>query len=108
MFSWELHAVGYFKFHTSRFSPSAHTLQSQPIPMTQPLSTRRPQAPRPDHRRRGRPPPHLERAADPAGFDVQTFADALEGLTAAKEPDFDVALVDINLPTSRAWSCCAS
>jgi DNA-binding NtrC family response regulator len=33
-----------------------------------------------------------------AGFDVQTFSDALEGLTAAKEPDFDVALVDINLP----------
>jgi len=33
-----------------------------------------------------------------AGFEVQTFSDALEGLTAAKEPDFDVALVDINLP----------
>ncbi len=33
-----------------------------------------------------------------AGFDVQTSADALEGLTAAKEPDVDVALVDINLP----------
>ncbi len=33
-----------------------------------------------------------------AGFEVQTFSDALEGLSAAKEPDFDVALVDINLP----------
>jgi DNA-binding NtrC family response regulator len=33
-----------------------------------------------------------------AGFEVQTSADALEGLTAAKEPDVDVALVDINLP----------
>jgi DNA-binding NtrC family response regulator len=33
-----------------------------------------------------------------AGFDVQTSADALEGLTAAKEPGVDVALVDINLP----------
>ncbi len=33
-----------------------------------------------------------------AGFEVQTFSDALEGLTAAKEPEFDVAVVDINLP----------
>ncbi len=33
-----------------------------------------------------------------AGFEVQTSADALEGLAAAKEPDVDVALVDINLP----------
>ncbi len=33
-----------------------------------------------------------------AGFSVETSADALEGLAAAKDPDFDVAIVDINLP----------
>ncbi len=33
-----------------------------------------------------------------AGFLVQTTSDALEGLAAAKDPDVDVAVVDINLP----------